>query len=66
MEYRTQMTLAAVLLGLLVGAMAFMAIFAFFDWRDFFAECEQHRPRYECTALWRGSPSAAVPILIPR
>ncbi len=33
----------------------------------FMDECVQHRPRYECTALWRAGDRdpAIVPLLIP-
>ncbi len=33
----------------------------------FMDECVQHRPRYECTALWRAGDRdpAIIPLLIP-
>jgi hypothetical protein len=36
---------------------------------EFMAQCEEHRPAYECTAMWRdGEPEtvvAPVPMFIP-
>jgi hypothetical protein len=31
---------------------------------EFMRECEQDRPKYECTAMWRSGKKPAAPIVI--
>lgn len=33
--------------------------------QEFMSECLQHRPRYECVAMWRAGDSKPYPIVIP-
>lgn len=61
------LALALVLIGVLVGFIIAVAKVDTANRLEFMAECEQHRPKYECTALWRaGEPGVVpVPVVIP-
>ena len=64
---RGMASFVAGLLFLAASAVAVAAEGARRQHAAFMDECVQHRPRYECTALWRAGDRdpAIVPLLIP-
>lgn len=49
--------------GAIVAAAFCLAVWSSInEKRDFMADCEQHKPRFECTALWKASQPDTVTI----
>lgn len=58
-------------IAILSGVVFGVAVIAFLGWivavsvreqREFMAECQQHQPKYQCTALWGASQPDTVNI----
>lgn len=55
----------ATLLLFIVGAFVLMSREESKAWESFMADCQRHRPTYECTALWRSGESQTVVVPMP-
>lgn len=52
----------AVVWGVILLIIGFVLWWSINEKRAFMADCEQHKPRFECTALWKASQPDTVTV----